>query len=40
MNRRVLIAGCGGQLGTELFRVFTLRGYEVTGFNRKELDIA
>jgi len=39
MNRRVLIVGSGGQLGIELFREFTARGFEVTGMQRAELDI-
>lgn len=40
MNRKVLILGSGGQLGTELFREFGSRGYQVTGFKRSELDIS
>lgn len=40
MNQRVLIVGSGGQLGVELVREFTARGYQVTGFQRSALDIA
>ncbi len=39
MGKRVLILGCGGQLGVELLGVFSQRGYDATGFQRTELDI-
>jgi dTDP-4-dehydrorhamnose reductase len=39
MSSKVLILGSGGQLGVELFREFSNRGYPVTGFQRNELDI-
>ncbi len=39
MNPKVLVAGSGGQLGVELVREFSRRGYQVTGFNREGLDI-
>ncbi|MBL8228430.1 MAG: dTDP-4-dehydrorhamnose reductase [Bryobacterales bacterium] len=39
MDKRALIVGSGGQLGVELVREFTDRGYQVTGFQRSELDI-
>ncbi|HUQ93853.1 MAG TPA: dTDP-4-dehydrorhamnose reductase, partial [Bryobacteraceae bacterium] len=35
----MLILGSGGQLGVELVREFSSRGYAVTGFTRAELDI-
>ncbi|MEQ1884664.1 MAG: dTDP-4-dehydrorhamnose reductase [Bryobacteraceae bacterium] len=38
-NRRVAIFGSGGQLGQELFAEFTKRGYEVTGYERTDIDI-
>ncbi len=31
--------GCRGQLGVELVNVFTNRGYQVTGFDRAQVDI-
>lgn len=31
--------GCRGQLGVELLRVLARRGYEVTGFDRSQVDI-
>lgn len=37
--RRVLITGAGGQLGQELLEVFRVKGYEVYGLQRSELDI-
>ncbi|HLK19089.1 MAG TPA: dTDP-4-dehydrorhamnose reductase [Bryobacteraceae bacterium] len=40
MNRRkVVIFGSRGQLGVELVRVFTERGYTVVGFERSSVDI-
>lgn len=39
MNKRVVIVGSGGQLGVELVREFTARGYAVKGFQRADLDI-
>jgi len=39
MTKKVAIFGCAGQLGVELSRVFTERGYEVTGFSRGGVDI-
>jgi dTDP-4-dehydrorhamnose reductase len=40
MGKRVLVLGCGGQLGVELVGEFTRRGYQVAGFQRSELDIS
>jgi dTDP-4-dehydrorhamnose reductase len=39
MSNRVVVFGRGGQLGVELVREFTERGYEVTGFDRASVDI-
>jgi dTDP-4-dehydrorhamnose reductase len=39
MTNRVAVFGCGGQLGVELVRVFTERGYDVHAFDRKQVDI-
>ena len=39
MAKRVVIFGSGGQLGIELVRVFSTRGYEVGAFDRKQVDI-
>lgn len=39
MKGRVLVLGSGGQLGVELLRQFTVRGYEVIGRSRSELDV-
>jgi dTDP-4-dehydrorhamnose reductase len=39
MSKRVVIVGRGGQLGTELVKVFSRRGYEVTGLTRQEVDV-
>ena len=36
---RVAIFGSGGQLGAELKTEFTKRGYQVTGFERSDVDI-
>ena len=38
-NRVVVVFGRGGQLGTELVREFTQRGYQVTGFDRFAVDV-
>ncbi len=41
MNRhKVVVFGSGGQLGVELVREFTKRGYTVTGFDRSAVDIS
>jgi dTDP-4-dehydrorhamnose reductase len=40
MSKRVVVVGRGGQLGTELVKVFSRSGYEVKGFTRQELDIS
>ena len=40
MNKRMAVFGCQGQLGVELARELTRRGYELTGFDRRQLDIA
>ena len=39
MSERVLVFGCGGQLGVELMREFASRGYETKGFDRSDGDI-
>jgi len=39
MPRKVLIFGNAGQLGVELVREFTNRGYRVAGYDRAEVDI-
>jgi dTDP-4-dehydrorhamnose reductase len=39
MAKKVVVFGRGGQLGVELVRVFTERGYEVTGFERSSVDV-
>src|SRR5579862_8500431 len=38
-NDRVAIFGSGGQLGVELKAEFSKRGYQVTGFERAQVDI-
>jgi dTDP-4-dehydrorhamnose reductase len=38
-KRKVVVLGSLGQLGVELVRVFTERGYEVSGFDRSQVDI-
>jgi dTDP-4-dehydrorhamnose reductase len=38
-SRKIVVVGCRGQLGVELCRVFTERGYTVKGFDRTALDI-
>ncbi len=40
MQKRVVVFGAAGQLGVELVRVFSLRGYAVTAFNRASVDIS
>jgi dTDP-4-dehydrorhamnose reductase len=37
--KTAVLFGAGGQLGVELKRVFTERGYKVIGFERSQLDI-
>ena len=39
MSNRVVIFGSGGQLGIELKREFTDRGYEARGYDRADVDI-
>jgi dTDP-4-dehydrorhamnose reductase len=39
MGQKAVVLGAGGQLGVELVRVLTERGYQVTGFDRAGLDI-
>jgi dTDP-4-dehydrorhamnose reductase len=39
MATRLVVFGKAGQLGSELVRVFRERGYEVTAFNRSEVDV-
>ncbi len=39
MNRKAAVFGCGGQLGVELVRELRSRGFEVTGWVRRQLDI-
>jgi dTDP-4-dehydrorhamnose reductase len=39
-KRKVVVFGSGGQLGVELVREFTERGYSVDGFERTDVDIA
>jgi dTDP-4-dehydrorhamnose reductase len=39
MNKKAAVFGCAGQLGTELVREMSDRGYQVTGWERKDLDI-
>lgn len=40
MSRKVVVFGAGGQLGMDLQREFSLRGYQVTGWEREQVDIA
>jgi len=40
METKVIVFGCRGQLGIELLRVLTARGYRVSGFDRALVDIA
>jgi dTDP-4-dehydrorhamnose reductase len=39
MSERVVIFGCGGQLGVELMQQFAAAGFEVKGFERTHVDI-
>jgi dTDP-4-dehydrorhamnose reductase len=39
MSKNVVVFGAGGQLGVELQREFGLRGYQVTGLDRAQVDI-
>jgi len=39
-KRKVVVFGSGGQLGIELVREFTERGYSVEGFERNTVDIS
>jgi len=39
-KRKVVVFGSGGQLGIELVREFSERGYSVAGFERSDVDIA
>jgi dTDP-4-dehydrorhamnose reductase len=39
-TNKLVVFGCRGQLGVELVTVFTERGYQVTGFDRSQVDIA
>src|SRR5260370_1384423 len=39
MARRAAVFGCSGQLGVELVRELTARGYEVQGWERAAVDI-
>ena len=38
-TKKAVVFGCRGQLGTELAAVFAERGYQVTGFDRSQVDI-
>jgi dTDP-4-dehydrorhamnose reductase len=38
-TKKIVVFGCRGQLGVELTAVFTERGYQVTGFDRTQVDI-
>lgn len=40
MSRKAVVFGSSGQLGVELVRELNARGYLVTGFERKAIDIA
>lgn len=37
--KRAIVFGCAGQLGVELVREFQLRGYDVAGWERSQVDI-
>jgi dTDP-4-dehydrorhamnose reductase len=39
MNKKAAVCGSAGQLGVELVRELSRRGYEVTGWDRQQLDI-
>jgi len=38
-TKKAVVFGCHGQLGVELVTVFQQRGYQVTGFDRTQVDI-
>ena len=38
-KKKVVVFGSGGQLGVELAREFTHRGYSLTGFDRSSVDV-
>jgi len=38
-TKKAVVFGCHGQLGIELVTVFQQRGYQVTGFDRTQVDI-
>jgi dTDP-4-dehydrorhamnose reductase len=40
VSNRVVVFGAAGQLGVELVRVFSSRGFAVTAFNRASVDIS
>jgi dTDP-4-dehydrorhamnose reductase len=39
-SKRAVVFGCRGQLGAELVTVLGQRGYQVTGFDRSQVDIS
>ncbi len=39
-TRKAVVFGCGGQLGVEVVTVLQQRGYQVTGFDRSQVDIS
>jgi dTDP-4-dehydrorhamnose reductase len=39
-TKKAVVFGCRGQLGVELVAVLTARGYQVTGFDRNQVDIS
>jgi len=39
MSKRAIVFGSSGQLGVELVRELTTRGYAVRGFERRAIDI-
>lgn len=39
MTKKVVVFGCAGQLGVELMREFTAKGYEAIGYERNQVDI-
>lgn len=40
MAKRAVVFGRAGQLGRELVRVFSARGYDVAAFDRRQVDVA
>lgn len=40
MRKRAVVFGRAGQLGRELVRVFSSRGYDVAAFDRRQVDVA